>query len=286
MSNPQFQAKIIASSRTSHAAVLTTIQLLYPRFIHAEVMTHRVFSRNASSSRAIPVAKVIEQVRTNPAMPIHWGKNQPGMKAREEVSDTMEAIQSWKRAARQAADVAEHMAAIGLHKQVANRILEPFQLMSVIVTATEWYNFFQLRDHPDADPNIALLAQVMKNEFDTSEVTTVFRCATEQMPAHFCDQEQSWHLPYISEEERSLYRLDVLLKASTARCARVSYNNHDGSTPDIMKDCQLHDALVAGVPIHASPAEHQAVAVRSDGFNKNFRGWVQYRTRVERSLGK
>ena len=282
--NPQFQAKVIARSRNGHGVVLTTVQLLYPRFIHAEFMTHRVFSRNASSSRAIPVAKMIEQVRNNPAMPVHWGKNQPGMQAREELtgSDLEYAIACWKDAAANAAAVAQQMTTVGLHKQVANRILEPFQLMSVILSSTEWLNFFNLRDHDDADPNIAMLARVMRKEFEESDVPTILRAPTDARPAYWCDQEHSWHLPYISDDERKLYRLDVLLKGSVARCARVSYRNHDGSEPNIMKDIELHDQLVAGEPIHASPAEHQAVGVRDADFHKNFRGWVQYRSRVEK----
>jgi len=133
-------AKVIEDSvAESNGVRLTTLQLQYPRFIHAEFMTHRVFSRNASSSRAIPVAKVIEQVRTDPAMPIHWGKNQPGMQANEELQgdERAQAIRQWKLAAERAADCANIMNTLGVHKQVANRLLEPFQYMHVIVTATE-----------------------------------------------------------------------------------------------------------------------------------------------------
>lgn len=274
-SHTQFQAKVIARSKNSRGVVITTVQLMYPRMIHAEVMTHRAFSRNASSSRAIPVAKMVEQVRNNPAMPIHWGANQPGMQARAELANPMDAIQSWKMAARQAADIAERMAALGLHKQVANRILEPFQLMSVIMTATEWDNFFTLRRHPDAQPEIQHLAEIMYQEMLSTDVPLVGRAGTGT------NDQFSWHLPYISQEERSLYRTDVLLRLSTARCARVSYNNHDGSSPDFKKDIALHDALVGGEPIHASPTEHQALALDSGQFFKNFRGWRQYRYDVE-----
>lgn len=274
--NPQFQAKVIARSENSLGVAITTIQLLYPRMIHAEVMTHRMFSRNASSSRAIPVAKMIEQVLNNPAMPIHWGANQPGMQASAELPYTDEVIRSWKGAARQAAATAERMAALGLHKQVANRVLEPFQLISVIVTATEWDNFFALRRHPDAQPEIQLLSDLMYEEMTNTDVPLVIREDTN------ADSSLAWHLPYISEEERALYRTNILLKASTARCARVSYNNHDGSNPDFIKDVALHDALVGGEPIHASPTEHQALAVDSRNFFKNFRGWSQYRYNVER----
>ena len=268
----QFTASVVADSINGYGNRLTTLQLSYPRFIHAEFMTHRAFSRNASSSRAIPVAKMIEQVRTNPAMPIHWGANQPGMQARTELSDTVEAIQSWKRAARQAADIAEHMAAIGLHKQVANRVLEPFQLMNVVVSATEWSNFFELRDHEDAQPEIRALAVVMKEAMGSS--SPVLRSESSSAGFH------AWHLPYVTFEERELYRLDILLKASTARCARVSYKNHDQTEPSIKKDIELHDALVDAAPLHASPTEHAACG-RGNTFQKNFKGWKQYRAYVE-----
>ena len=83
----QMEVKVIADSISESGKRITTFQLKYPRFIHSEVMTHRVFSRNASSSRAIPVKKMIEQVRNNPAMPIHWGANQSGMQAKNELNE-------------------------------------------------------------------------------------------------------------------------------------------------------------------------------------------------------
>ncbi len=252
---------------------LITMQLRYPRFVHAEFMTHRVFSRNASSSRAIPVAKMLEQVRNEPAMPIHWGANQAGMQAAGEVSDISRAKFLWKLAAQQAADIAENMAAIGLHKQVANRILEPFQFISVVVTATEWDNFFELRDHAAADPNIRELALIML--IAKGESTPIPRSMAMR------ETEVGWHLPYITADERTVYRLDVLIKASAARCARVSYNKHDGTAPSIQEDIALYDRLVGGVPIHASPVEHQAYAMGGDSFYKNFRGWKQHRFEVE-----
>ncbi len=268
-------AKIIEDSISEKGVRLTTLQLMYPRFIHSEVMTHRVFSRNASSSRAIPVAKMIEQVRTNPAMPIHWGKNQAGMQAKEEMTgqtlDTM--MRAWQQAAREAAATAEFMDKHGLHKQVANRILEPFQWMHVIVTATEWDNFFELRDHPDAQPEIHVLAIAMKNAFADSR----------PMPL----DEGQWHLPYVTRAERAEHfqNVDLMLKLSAARCARVSYLTHDGQTPSVEKDIALYDRLVGSVPLHASPIEHQATPLsQADMWSGNFRGWLQYRKLVEMPL--
>jgi thymidylate synthase ThyX len=270
-------AKVIEDSIAENGVRLTTLQLCYPRFIHAEFMTHRVFSRNASSSRAIPVAKMIEQVRNDPAMPIHWGRNQAGMQANEELAPLAQegARQLWLQAARDAASVAQVMADVGLHKQVANRILEPYQYMHVIVTATEWENFFELRNHPDAQPEIHALAKVMHFAFAESRAVEL--------------KEGDWHLPYVTRAERLAFNndLDLLLKLSAARCARVSYLTHDGQTPSVEKDVALYDRLVGSKPLHASPIEHQATPLpEADMWSGNFRGWLQNRKIVENAIEK
>lgn len=276
-----FEAKIIADSVTNTGKRITTLQLCYPRFIHSEFMTHRVFSRNASSSRAIPVAKMIEQVRNDPAMPIHWGKNQPGMQAHEELTgDDLEQIQiAWHEAALCAADNASYMNSRGAHKQVVNRILEPFQWIHVVVTATEWDNFFELRDHEDAQPEIRHLAQLIKQAMSASE------------PVELRGSE--WHLPYITEDDRvkiasitKTYEEAVVLasKVSAARCCRVSYLKHDGHASTIEEDLALCDRLAGSRPIHASPFEHQAMAdpfFDYSDLHGNFVGWVQSRKVME-----
>lgn len=253
------EAKIILDSISPAGARLTTMQLVYPRFIHSEFMTHRVFSRNAMSSRAVPVAKMIEQVRNSPAMPNHWGKNQSGMQARSELEgvELAEAKALWLKAARDASDHAERMVEIGLHKQVANRILEPFQFMRTIVTATEWDNFFSLRIHPDADPNIYELAEAMDRALD------------ESMP-----RIRAIHTPYVGFWDAPTTTERMMLSA--ARCARVSYLTHDGSKPNIEKDLQLANMLKESR--HASPFEHQAAA-SDDGSEwfSNFKGWRSFR---------
>jgi len=273
-----FEAKVIEHSLSAGGGKeLITFQLRYPRLVHAEFMTHRVFSRNASSSRAIPVAKVIEQVRSNPAMPVHWGKNQPGMQARAELEgvDLIAVKQLWRAAAANAAAFAEVMMNHGAHKQVANRILEPYQWMSVIVTATEWDNFYELRDHADADPNIQHLAHLMKEALKDS--VAVLRAGDGS-------DASDWHLPYVTMAERRQYQDQprLLAKVSGGRCARVSYLNHDGTSPVFEKDLGLYEQLVGSRPLHASPVEHQGYpaigpAVRSG----NFTGWIQHRKLVE-----
>lgn len=267
----QITAKVIAHSVSKfHDKPIITLQLRYPRFIHSELMTHRDFSRNASSSRAIPTPKMIEQVRNDPAMPVHWGKNQPGMQAFEEVhpADIAIARQLWLQGAQEAADLAEDMNQLGLHKQVINRILEPFQMISVIVTATEWDNFFDLRRHKDADPTIKALADAMWDAIQGSTPRVL--------------EDFEWHLPYVTDDERAAFDWAVLVKVSAARCARVSYLTHDGENPSIEKDLALYERLVGSRPLHASPIEHQALPSEKETDRwGNFNGWIQNRKLVE-----
>lgn len=273
-----FQAKVIKMSQPAEGGpVLTTMQLRYPRFIHAEFMTHRVFSRNASSSRAIPVKKMLAQVWNDPATPIHWGKNQAGMQAHETLQGwkLKAAKLLWKISGRGMCIVAWALDKVGLHKQVANRLLEPWQFISVIVTATEWDNFFALRDHKDAQPEIKALAVAMK---------TAMSAATPQRLAR-----GQWHLPYVSGHEEIDYDTGTLLKLSAARCARVSYLTHEGKDPSVKADTELHDKLVGGDPIHASPIEHQAKYVGKvvpKHLRSNLQGWVQYRKVFEHTRVK
>lgn len=297
-----FSAKVIADSISAAGKRITTMQLCYPRFIHAEFMTHRVFSRNASSSRAIPVAKMIEQVLSNPAMPIHWGKNQPGMQAAVEHDASVDlgehfdhcgslTIQeAWRKAAEQAAIIAEAMSKAGYHKQVVNRILEPFQWMHVIVTATEWGNFFELRDHEDAQPEIRHLAQLMKLAMDGSIPDILKR--------------DDWHLPYVTEGDIvDLQELavstgenweDLARSVSAARCCRVSYLKHDGTRASLQEELDLCERLVGARPIHASPFEHQATPDwlfephgggkpywPNEKLHGNLFGWIQSRKLIE-----
>lgn len=275
-------AKIIADSVSEHGIRLTTMELNYPRFIHSEFMTHRMFSRNASSSRAIPIEKMMAQVRDNPAMPIHWGKNQSGMQANEEITQPEVALQLWKFASIDSIYWANHLRCQSVHKQIANRLLEPFQWIKVIVTATEWDNFFKLRLHKDAQPEIMVLAERMKEAMNSST------------PKELAVGE--WHLPYVDfpGPRGKELSLEKAIKCSVARCARVSYLNHDNSSPNIEKDIDLYSKLLeAG---HMSPFEHVATPMKRyawfdenwvtgtthmtrDGvfWSGNFRSWIMYR---------
>lgn len=254
----------------------TTFLLRYPRFIHAEFMTHRTISRNASSSRAIPVNRIIQDIMDDPAMPIHWGQNQPGMQADKEFVGTIydpendiygvTPQQAWLIARDEAVKVASAMAKAGLHKQVVNRIIEPFSHITVLATATSWDNFFHLRRHKDAQPEIRELARVMYDLYRTNQP--------------FEGYAGYWHLPFVDLEPGSLISPDhFLIKQCVAKSARTSYLTHDGRPSTLDEDLGLYDRLVGGIPLHASPAEHQLMC--SDGYiglNGNMAPvYVQYR---------
>ncbi len=247
---------------------------------NCELMTHRVFSRNASSSRAIPVKKMIQDIKDDPAMPIYWGKNQAGMQARAELTDEeiTKCKSLWLEQRDETIHRVEKLMEIGLHKQTANRLLEPWAHIHVILSATELDNWFALRSHPDAQPEIKNLSDKMRVVLDE------IRSKDRQMARRLKAKEPVWHLPYIKKEEYSQFKLVDLIKMSVARCARVSYMNHDGTNPDPEKDFELHDKLVVSKPQHMSPAEHQAVFANPDQFYGNFRGWKQYRKFIEEGL--
>jgi len=273
-----FSAIVIEDSIASNGVRLTSLQLEYPRFIHSELLTHRDFSRGSASSRAIPVAKLLEQVRNNPAMPVHWGKNQAGMQAKAELPPSLivSAKNVWADAATAAAYYAELLSqGIGLHKQVANRLLEPFVWMKVIVTATEWANFFELRDHPDAQPEFYHLVH--------DHIRSAMNDSTPTFRPRERGHHSAWHLPYIAPEERtSIGDPRLLAKLSAARCARVSYMNHDNKRPGQDEDLALYERLVGQRPLHAGPIEHQAYPLPlATQRCKNFQGWRQHRDLVE-----
>lgn len=291
----QITAKVIAHSKSSvNGKEIITMELEYPRFVHSEIMTHRMFSRNAASSRAIPVSKVIEQVRTNPAMPIHWGKNQAGMQAKEELVDVelKDVRAEWRIAADGAADSARYMTERGAHKQIVNRILEPFQTMKTVVTATEWENFYWLRNHEDAQPEIKRLAEVMLEAVSKSRANPI--------------DPHDWHVPYYKDGfwmQGMEDSLDDALAISSSCCAQVSYRLLDDS---IEKARMVYKRLVESSPVHASPFEHQATPVdypdccdttelsAIDGathidregcvWSANFQSWIQHRQLIPNNV--
>ena len=258
-------AKIVADSINIDVSNkrITSFILVYPRFIHAELLTHRVFSRNAASSRAIPVNKFIEDILTDPAMPIHWGANQKGMQANNEVSEEvkLEAMKIWNESRDSAVTYAKRLNDLGLHKQVVNRIMEPYFHITTLLTATEFDNWFALRAHEAAQPEIRELAYKM---LDAHKNSTPVEKRIGQWHIAFGDK----YLDGLSIEQK--------LKIAAARAARVSYKNFDGEV-NYDKDYNLHDVLLGEG--HFSPFEHSA---RADfGIYDNFSQWRSYRNFIK-----
>lgn len=264
-----YNCRVIKDSLSPAKVRLTTLEITFPRFVLAEFNTHRVFSRNSASSRAIPVEKTYQRVSENPVLPLEWGKNQRGMQADEEVDavTAMKASKIWNEARGAALFAAKALADLGVHKQIANRILEPFMWHTVLVTSTEWRNFFALRMSKDAQPEIRAAANLMWEAMMGSE----------PLPVEY----GQWHLPLVSDEEVNVASwndpdldVDYWKKVSVGRCARVSYLTHDGRR-DPEADVQLHDRLLEGG--HMSPFEHVATPGDLEPQFSNFWGWHQYR---------
>jgi hypothetical protein len=286
---------VIADSITEAGIRLTTLELVYHRYAHAELLTHRALSKNSSSSRAVPLNKAIQQVKDFPAIPVHWGKKQSGMQAKEELSGDQltDAVGEWRLAIKDAVETCAALDVIGGHKQWASRPLEPFQMMKVVVTATDWNNFLWLRDHEDALPEIRELAKCIQVAMDTSVPEVLL--------------EGEWHVPYVdtayNEYGIRSYYTDTgamigaqdALKLSASCCAQVSYRN---TNTNMEKAEEIFGRLLEGSRVHASPTEHQGspispdvkfmnimawpegvTHIRRDGatYSGNLRGWFQYR---------
>ena len=298
MKHKLISAKVIADSVCPQGVRMTTMEIEYPRFILAELNTHRMLSKNSASSRAIPVKAMHEFIKANPATPVSWGKNQPGMKANEDVGSSVaiEAEQIWNRAKDDALHWADALAhKLAIHKQIANRITEPWMTMKTVISGTEWNNFFHLRNHADAQPEIKALAEAMTVAYTT------------HLPVPL--KPGQWHLPYITIAEYvptgelqylnnnfDPISLEEAKIVSASCCAQVSYRKNDDSFDKAKK---IYDQLILSEPVHASPIEHQAtpmdvdsmcrfepdtwqpgvthVSANSDLWSGNLRGWIQYR---------
>lgn len=301
-------ARVIADSISPSGKRITTFELEFHRFILAEFNTHRLLSRNAASSRAIPVEKSIDQVIRSTAIPIHWGKNQPGMSAKEEcvapihltpgAEFSATRVGAWLWVRDRAIEAARAFADAGYHKQIVNRLIENFSYVKVVCTATEFDNFFWLRDHPDAQPEIHLLAREMRSALAASTPQPL-------VPG-------SWHTPYYRDgfwTPHDIFAVEVVdvhgttlsdaLAISSSCCAQVSYRRNDDS---IEKARSIYNRLIESLPPHASPFEHQATPIdltalqggfghselpegithidvrKDDSFwSGNFNNWIQHR---------
>ena len=295
-------ARVLADSISPAGIRMTTMEIEYPRFILAELNTHRMLSKNSASSRAIPVTAMHQHIRANGAGPVFWGKNQSGMQAKEELTgpDKSMAEYLWANARESAVMYAKEMADLGLHKQITNRVTEPWMVMKTVISGTEWANFFWLRNHPDAQPEIKALAEAMTVAYTT------------HLPVLLAPGE--WHLPYITiaryvptdelqyfDENFNRLSLEDAKIISASCCAQVSYRKND---PTFEKAFKIWEQLIENDPVHASPIEHQAtpmdvdsmcrfepetwqpgvshVSANSDLWSGNLRGWIQHRKLIEK----
>lgn len=257
-------ATILAHSKAPLGDEVVTWVLEYPRYIHSELMTHRVFSRNAASSRAIPIEKMIEQATQNTVMPM-WSHNQAGMQGKLVTDlDTIHAANNIIAEILQAVvSGVRQLDELGIHKQNANRYLEPFQHIRTIVTSSQLDNFFQLRAHPDAQPEIQQLAKEMLASYSMSEPVEL--------------KKGEWHLPGVPVDFTGSLREKQMISASV--CAQVSYRKEDAS---LEKAEKVFDRLITSEPLHASPMEHQCRPLEINDFQKgNLIGFRQLRQDIE-----
>jgi hypothetical protein len=279
--------KIILDSINPEGIRLITVHMRYPRMVHSELMTHRAFSRNGRSSRAVPVKTLLAEASYTP----HFLKNKPGMVATEEMNphDLLLAQRIWNKLAEDTKKAVEELSGLGVHKQWANRPLEAFGYIDVLISSTDWANFHALRDDEGAQPEIKSVAELIKQLMDDSTPNKL-------LPSE-------WHMPYITKEDSlPIYDYltahglpndfddvtDLALKISTARCARLSIRPFDGDS-SIEKELLRYEKLVVSRPVHASPAEHIATPddsyVLDDGrtfyknphLHGNYYGWSQFR---------
>ena len=265
--------EILADSYNDHGVRLTTTKLRFPRYILPEINTHRQFSRNASSSRAIPLQRQIEFVTSDPVYFFSPGYNKSGMQAGERLTpeDMAKVEKAWLEARDAAVKAAEVFAEVGLHKQHASRVLEPWLWQEIVVSTTDVDNFFKQRISELAQPEIDCLAVFWKEALDNS--------FSRYVPFG------EYHLPYVTQDERDQWELSDLIKFSVARCARTSYLTPQGNY-DPQKDRNLYDRLVTAKPPHWSPLEHVATPAHlPTTCGGNFKSWVQVRQLVEQSLG-
>ena len=248
-----------------HTTYDISVEGEFENFVANGLVVHN--SRSSASSRAVPVAKMIDRAVNDPVIPLHWGKNQAGMVAEEEFTPEQQALltEYWLQARDHAVEAAERFNLMGVHKQITNRLLEPFLWHKTIITSTEWDNFFTQRIHPHSQPEMRALAEAIRDALNTST-----------------PERNYVHLPYVTQQEiEEIAIVNTLIKISIARCARVSYLNHDG-TYDVNKDINLFQKLYEADPKHLSPFEMVAIDTDDENFYFNIRGWKSMRWFIEK----
>lgn len=282
----KIEAKIIADSKNVFGDRITTFILTFPRFILAELNTHRLFSRNSASSRAIPFKKMVKMVEEDPFIPIAWQKDHKGMQGSEyfEGEEKERLIEKWVDASKSSCRHARVLnnQGDGVTKQLCNRILEPYMWHTVIVTATDFENFISLRANLEAEIHIKDLAEKILEEYNKSTPKLL--------------KEGEWHIPFVDSINSTILDIESRIKIATAKCARVSYMNHEGKN-DYNSDLVLHDRLLESG--HFSPFEHCAKSMTEEdyvnnvrwdvstdldgakGWCGNFKGFIQYRKTLQ-----
>lgn len=243
-------AKLVADSITEYQVRIRSFECVYPAFFHQDVMTHRRFGRSALSTRALPSREMRRRIRQDMATPTYWGLNQPGMQAENELRGWQRRIAQWAWAmsGHSALLFANIMSQVNSAKQNANMPLWPFMHFKTLITTTDMANFYALRNHAAARPELQTLAKAM---YSAEKESTPRPLAYGQ-----------WHLPYILPEEWAAHSIDRLLVISTSRCARLSYDRHTGGRASFEEEQVLFGKLLGSQPLHASPAEHQATPDR------------------------
>jgi thymidylate synthase ThyX len=313
-------AKILCDSINTQGNRFTTFEVEFPRWILSEYNTHRQFSRNAASTRAIPILRQLELISSSPAMPSFYGKNQAGMSAKEGLDEVskLKCISVIDEMREFCSAKVKELSEIGLHKQHAGRYIEAWQTVKGVVSSTEWDNWYWLRDDSAAQPEIAELARKMKEAYDDS-VPQLLKAGEWHLPyvnsaALFNDTTQQSYIEYMIEDAdgQGFYTtLEQAIKVSCARCAAVSYRNEDYG---LEKCLELYERLVGSDKLHASSLEHCATpmmeyAERVTGFGRevtnlvtnpltwqegishidregnlwsgNLKNWIQYRKTVK-----
>lgn len=241
-----YACKILADSISPAGHRITTFEGTFPRIVLAEVNTHCMFGRCSASSRAVPVDARITAILKDPFVPEVFGKNRSGMKPGEalEGEADVQARASWYRALSYAVGEAQTQDELKVHKQYANRLIEPFAWHTAVITATDLDNFFHLRCNPEAQGEFTKFAEMMRDA----------RAASEPRALNYGE----WHLPYVSPEEAFNLEIDKIdpVKVSVARCARVSRERQND-----IRNPQDEVAMFDGRLLksgHMSPLEHAA----------------------------
>lgn len=271
-------AKIIKHSVTEWGQEIVTFEIEHPRMVHADFMTHKMFSKNGSSSRAIPVMAMLKRIWNDPVIPVYWGKNQSGMEAREEITGLRLVLAKlvWNLAGKSSCIFSFLLSKLGLHKQLSNRITEPFGFIKLVVTGTSFDNFYRLRDHQSAQPELQDLARKMKKAHEASTPKLL--------------KSGEWHLPYVDDDGFE-FDIESKLKLSSSLCAQTSYRKSDET---LDKAYTVYDRLIDSEPAHFSPMEHQATPLSDESsvffthkdklgrlWSGNFCGWGQYRQKIQ-----